>query len=55
MEIILTDRVKNEEVLHRAKEEINLPQIIQRRKANRIGHILGKNCLLEHVIWRAGV
>jgi hypothetical protein len=27
--IILTNRVKNEEVLHRVKEETNLPQKIQ--------------------------
>jgi hypothetical protein len=48
--IILTDRAKNEEVIHRSKEEINLPQIIKIRKANRIGHILRKNCLLKHVV-----
>jgi hypothetical protein len=45
-----TDRVRNEEVLHRAKEERNIVHTIKRRKANWIGHILHRNCLLKHVI-----
>jgi tetrahydrodipicolinate N-succinyltransferase len=45
-----TDRVRNEEVLHRVKEERNIVHKIQRRKANWIGHILCRNCLLKHVI-----
>jgi hypothetical protein len=45
-----TDRVKNEEVLHRVKEERNILHTIKRRKANWIGHILRRNCLLKHVI-----
>jgi hypothetical protein len=45
-----TDRVRNEEVLHRVKEERNILHTIRRRKANWIGHILRKNCLLKHVI-----
>jgi hypothetical protein len=45
-----TDRVRNEEVLHRVKEERNILHTIQRRKANWIGHILRRNCLLKHVI-----
>jgi alpha-D-ribose 1-methylphosphonate 5-triphosphate synthase subunit PhnL len=44
-----TDRVRNE-VLHRVKEERNILHTIKRRKANWIGHILRRNCLLEHVI-----
>jgi hypothetical protein len=44
-----TDRVRNE-VLHRVKEERNILQRIKRRKANWIGHILRRNCLLNHVI-----
>jgi hypothetical protein len=44
-----TDRVRNE-VLHRVKEERNILLIIKRRKANWIGHILRRNCLLKHVI-----
>ena len=51
-EIILTDRVRNEEVLQRFKEERNIPRTIKRRKANWIGHILRRNCLLKHVIER---
>jgi hypothetical protein len=45
-----TDRVRNEEVLHRVKEERNILHKIKRRKANWIGHILRRNCLLKHVI-----
>jgi hypothetical protein len=47
-----TDRVRNEEVLHRVKEERNIVHTIKRRKANWIGHILRRNCLLKHVIER---
>jgi hypothetical protein len=43
-------RVRNEEVLHRVKEERNIVDTIKRRKANWIGHILRRNCLLKHVI-----
>jgi hypothetical protein len=45
-----TDRVRNEEVLHRVKEDRNIVRTIKRRKANWIGHILRRNCLLKHVI-----
>jgi hypothetical protein len=45
-----TDRVRNVEVLHRVKEERNIVHAIKRRKANWIGHILRRNCLLKHVI-----
>jgi hypothetical protein len=41
--------VRNEEVLHRVKEERNIVHTIKRRKANWIGHILRRNCLLKHV------
>jgi hypothetical protein len=50
MEISWTDRVRNEEVLHRVNEERNIVHTIKRRKANWIGHILRRNCLLKHVI-----
>jgi len=45
-----TDRVRNEEVLHRVKEERNILHTAKRRKANWIGHILHRNCLLKEVI-----
>jgi hypothetical protein len=45
-----TDRVRNEEILHSIKEERNILHTIKRRKANWIGHILRRNCLLKHVI-----
>jgi hypothetical protein len=41
-----TDRVRNEEVLHRDKEERNILHTTTGRKANWIGHI----CLLKHMI-----
>jgi hypothetical protein len=45
-----TDRVRNEEVLHRAREDRNILHTIKRIKANRIGHILRKNCLLKMLL-----
>jgi hypothetical protein len=42
--------MRNEEVLHRVAEEKNVLHTIRRRKANRIGHILHRNCLLKHII-----
>jgi hypothetical protein len=50
MEISWTDHMRNEEVLHRVKEERNFLHTIKRRKANWIGHILRRNSLLKHVI-----
>jgi len=50
MEIIWTDRVRNEDVLHKVKEEREILHKIKRRKANWIGHILRRNCLLKHLI-----
>jgi hypothetical protein len=45
-----TDHVRNEEVLHRVKEERNILHTIKRRKTNWIGHSLHRNCLLKHVV-----
>jgi hypothetical protein len=42
--------MRNEEVLHRVKGERNIINAIKRMKANRIGHVLRRNCLLKHVI-----
>jgi hypothetical protein len=42
-----TDHVRNEEVV---KEQKNILQEISKRKANWIGHILRRNCLLQRVI-----
>jgi hypothetical protein len=44
------DRVRNEEVLHRVKEERNILRTRTRWKANWIGHVLHRNCLLKHVV-----
>jgi hypothetical protein len=41
-----TDRVRNEEVLLRVKEQRNILHGISKRKVNWIGHILCRNCLL---------
>jgi hypothetical protein len=45
-----TDHVRNEEVLLRLKEQRNILHEISERKANWIGHILRRNCLLKQVI-----
>jgi hypothetical protein len=47
-----TDHVRNEEVLLvlRVKEQRNILHEISKRKANCIGHILRRNCLLQQVI-----
>ena len=45
-----TDHVRNEEVLLRVKEQRNILNEIRKRKANWIGHILRRNCLLQRVI-----
>jgi len=41
--------VRNEEVLLRVKEERNILHEISEWKANWIGHILCRNCLLQQV------
>jgi hypothetical protein len=48
--ILLTDRVRNEEVLHRAKEKRIVLHRIKRRKAKWIGHIWRRNCFLKRVV-----
>jgi len=45
-----TDHVWNEEVLLRVNEQRNILQETSKRKANWIGHILRRNCLLKQVI-----
>jgi hypothetical protein len=45
-----TKRVRNEEMLHRVKKERNIVHTIHRRKADWIGYIFSRNCLLKHVI-----
>jgi len=45
-----TDHVRNEEVLLRVNEKRNILHEIRKRKANWIGHILRRNCLLQRVI-----
>ena len=45
-----TDHVRNGEVLLRVNEQRNILHEIKKRKANCIGHILRRNCLLQQVI-----
>jgi len=41
--------VRNEDVLLRVKEQRNILHEVRKRKANWIGHILRRNCLLQRV------
>ena len=41
---------RHEEVLLRVNEQRNILHEIRKRKANWIGHILSRNCLLQQVI-----
>jgi hypothetical protein len=45
-----SDHVRNEDVLLKDKEQRNILHEISKRKANWIGHILRRNCLLQQVI-----
>jgi len=45
-----TDHVRNEEVIYRVKEERYTLLTVNRRKADWIGHILHRICLLKHYI-----
>ena len=45
-----TNHVRNEEVLLTVNEQRNILHEIRKRKANWIGHILRRNCLLQQVI-----
>ena len=50
MEISWADHVRNEEVLLRVNEQRNILHEIRKWKANWIGYILRRNCLLKQVI-----
>jgi hypothetical protein len=50
MEMSWTDHVRNEEVLLRVSEQRNILHEIRKRKANWIGLMLRRNCLLKEVI-----
>ena len=43
------DNVRKEEVLLRVKDQRNILHEISKRKANWIGHILHRNCLVQRV------
>ena len=42
--------MRNEDVFLRVKEQRNILHEMRKRKANWIGHILRRNCLLQRVI-----
>jgi len=44
MEITWTDHMKRGEVMHKFNEQRNISRTVKRRKANRITHILLRNC-----------
>jgi len=46
--IIWADRVRNEEVLQRDKKGRNILRTVKRRRVNKIGHILRRNCLVNY-------
>jgi len=52
VKISWTDHVRNEEVLLKVNEQRNILHEIRKQKANCIGHILRRNCLLKQVIER---
>ena len=45
-----TDHVRGKDVLLRVREHRNILHEIRKRKANWIGHILRRNCLLQLII-----
>jgi hypothetical protein len=45
-----SDHVRNEDVLLRVKKQRNILHKIRKWKANWIGHIMRRNCLLQRVI-----
>ena len=47
-----TDHVRSDEVLFRVNEQRNILHEIRKRKADWIGHILRRNCLLKQVYRR---
>jgi hypothetical protein len=47
---LLANKIINEDVLFRVKEQRNILHEICKRKANWFGHILRRNCLLQRVI-----
>jgi hypothetical protein len=48
--IVWIDHVRNEEVLLRVRKQRDILHEISKRKANWIGHILRRNCLLHGLL-----
>jgi hypothetical protein len=51
-EISWIDRVKMKQYYKESRNKRKIPQTIKRRTGSWIGHILRRNCLLNHVIER---
>ena len=45
-----TEHARNEEVLQRVTDDMDIVHIIKRKMTTWIGHILCRNCLLKQVI-----
>jgi hypothetical protein len=45
-----TDRLRNERVLQRVKDESIIPHTTKMREVNCIGHFVRRDCLLKQVI-----
>jgi len=50
VKVIWTNNLKNEEALHRFKEERIILHTVKRWKVNWIGRILHRNCLMKQVV-----
>jgi hypothetical protein len=50
LEISLTDRVRDEEVLHTIMKGRNVVRIVNIGKANWIGYVLCRDCILEQIM-----
>jgi hypothetical protein len=44
------ERLRTEKILHTFEEARKILHTLKRNKANWMGHILRRNCLLNHVI-----
>jgi hypothetical protein len=49
-EVQLNGVMRNEEVVHKVKEERNVLHTVKIRKDSFIGYMLRRNCLLKHII-----
>jgi hypothetical protein len=48
--IIWTNHIKNEDISHRVEKERSVLHVMKRKRANWIGHMVPRNCLLKQVM-----